>query len=389
MLHQVRDMPNRKNPPHVLTALICLVLVLGLSGSCKFLSSKHIGTELKAKFLLWIITGGPNDSVITTGIDGGDKKELAVPGQPGAVARILTWAGGNNSSLRLGLAAAGTDASAEPAVDVAAEEPRLIFAGRTTAQILNLGTNTLGAQAQLTGQFATSVAVSGDDAFAAVMVGRLTGGPGEVDYSVDLIDLGSMTRTATIALPTECDARGIAFLPGTDDFALACSGDGAIRFYSLDGGTGSELIREFTGCEGARAVVFTADGQRGLFSCTSSVWVYDVLADAVVHTIEGFDSVLAIATTMDATRAYITSERDGGGDLVVVDLATYGILRTTEVGGFPSTVAVGPDDLRVYVLGSREVRGITVTDKEGVELNFVEPPAFPITFLVVRVPNTA
>ena len=59
------------------------------------------------------------------------------------------------------------------------------------------------------------------------------------------------------------------------------------------------------------------------------------------------------------------------------------------MGGFPSTVVVGPDDLRVYVLGSREVRGITVTDKEGVELNFVEPPAFPVTFLVVRVPNTA
>ena len=382
-------MPNKKNPPRVLTALICLVLVLGLSGSCN-IGPGALGLIIGgAHIFIFLVSAGPDDSVKTTDINGGNPKMLLVPGEPGAVARILTWAGGNNSSSPLGLAAAGADASAQPAAGVAAEEPRLVFAGRTTAQILNLGTNTLGTQAELTGQFATSVAVSGDDAFAAVMVGRLTGGPGEVDYSVDLINLGSMTRTGTIALPTECDARGIAFLPGTNDFAVACSGDGAIRFYSVNGGAGSGLIRELTGCEGARAVVFTADGQRGLFSCTGSVWVYDVLADSVVHTIEGFDSVIAIATTMDATRAYITNDRGGGGDLTVVDLATYGVIRKTEVGGFPSTVVVGPDDLRVYVLGSREVRGITVTDKEGVELNFVAPPAFPITFLIVRVPNTA
>ena len=277
-----------------------------------------------------------------------------------------------------------TGASAEPAVDVAAEEPRLILVGRTTAQILNLGTNTAGPQAQLSGriQLGIPVAVSGDGAFAAAVVTEVT----EVDHSVDLIDLSSMTRTGTIELRTGCSARGIAFLPGTNDFAVACSGDGAIRFYSVNGGAGGEQIREITGCEGARAVVFTADGQRGLFSCTSSVWVYDVLSDSVVHTIEGFDSVLAMATTMDATRAYITNTRDDGGDLTVVDLATYDIVRTTEVGGFPSTVVVGPDDQRVYVLGTREVRGVTVTDKQGVELNFVPPHAFPTTFLIVRVP---
>ena len=303
-------------------------------------------------------------------------------GETGAVAAVPAKTPGTPPSLRLGWTAAGAEASAKPAADVAAEEPRLILAGGTIAQILNLGTNTLGAQVQLTGTSARRVAVSGDGAFAAVTVGQF-GGPG----GVDIIDLGSMTLTRTIELPPGCEGGGIAFIPGTNDFAVACSGDGAIRFYSVNGGAGSAQIRELTGCEGARAVVFTADGQRGLFSCTSSVWVYDVLADSVVHTIESFDSVIALATTMDATRAYVTSERDGGGDLTVVDLATYGIIRTTEVGGFPSTVVVGPDDLRVYVLGTREVRGITVTDKEGVELNFVEPPAFPVTFLVVRVPN--
>ncbi len=167
----------------------------------------------------------------------------------------------------------------------------------------------------------------------------------------------------------------------------ACSDDGAIRFYSVNGGAGSEQIREITGCEGARAVVFTADGQRGLFSCTSSVWVYDVLADSVVHTIEGFDSVRAMATAMDATRAYVVNWRDNVAELIVVDLATYDIVRTTEVGRrFTPTVVVGPDDQRVYVLASREVPGVVVTDREGVELNFVPSPGFPVTFLIVRLP---
>ena len=61
------------------------------------------------------------------------------------------------------------------------------------------------------------------------------------------------------------------------------------------------------------------------------------------------------------------------------------------MGGFPGTVVVGPDDLRVYVLGSREGQGpgVVITDKQGVELDFVPSPGFPITFLVVRVPNPA
>lgn len=383
----MKNMANKKNTPCVLMTLICL-LFLGLTtNGC--VTCDVCGAELgfpgTHSETCIVNSAGPNDSLACVDEMGeGAEETVATNEEASAVAMIPIIAAGPQLALRLGLAAADAGAGAEPAVNVAAEEPRLILAGRRTAQIVNLGTNTLGAAVQHSGQFATGVAVSGDGAFAAVMVGRFAGG--EVEDSVDLIDLGSMTRTATIELPTECDARGIAFLPGTNDFAVACSGDGAIRFYSVNGGAGSGPIRELTGCEGARAVVFTADGQRGLFSCTSSVWVYDVLADSVVHTIEGFDSVQTMATTMDATRAYITNQRDSVGELVVVDLATYGILRTTEVGGFPGTVVVGPDDLRVYVLANREVRGITVTDKEGVELNFIEPTAFPITFLVVRVP---
>ena len=386
-------MPNKKNPRHILPTLICLVLVLGLNGACRR------GAEGKLFFLLffesstvlvWVTGDVTEGNIWQTDTNGENGETLPTAEETKNVAAIpgADREPGENSPLRVGLTAAGANASAEPAVDVAVEEPRLILAGRTTAQILNLGTNTLGAQVDLPGTSTRRVAVSGDGAFAAVVVTLSDGGG--FPQGVHLIDLSIMTLTGTIELPLDCSENGIAFIPGTNDFAVACEGEGAIRFYSLNGGAGSGLIREFTGCEGARALVFTADGQRGLFSCTSSVWVYDVLSESVVHTIEGFDLVLSMATTMDATRAYITNTRDDGGELIVVDLATYDIVRTTEVGDFPATVVVGPDDQRVYVLGTRDgVRGLDVIDKQGVVLNFVPPPAFPITFLVVRAPNPA
>ena len=388
-------MSNKKNPPHVLAALICLVLVLGLSGSCTvtlFDKTELIVLFPSSKFFVWLVSDLPNFNARKTDTTGDNPKTLPVPGHPEAAALILTRILPGFISLRKGMTAAGAEAAPKGAAEVAAEEPRLIFVDNTTAQILNLGTNTLGGQAQLTGriQLGIPVAVSGDGTFAAAMVRRAAAGTGGVDHSVDLIDLSSMTRTGTIELPAGCDAGGMAFIPGTSEFAVTCTDDDAIRFYSLNGGAGSGLIREFTGCEGARAVVFTADGQRGLFSCTSSVWVYDVLADSVVHTIEGFDSVRAMATAMDATRAYVVNWRDNVAELIVVDLATYDIVRTTEVGRrFTPTVVVGPDDQRVYVLASREVHGVVVTDREGVELGFAPAPAFPITFLVVRLPNPA
>ena len=383
-------MPNKKNPPHILPTLICLVLVLGLTTTgCKIIlealgEGDHgsVGAEISR-----ICTTGT--SITCTDTTGENIEELPVPGGVEHATLLPTVAGGDNSSLRLGLTAAGAKTAPQGTAQVAAEEPRLIFVANTTAQILNLGTNTLGAQAQLTGriQLGIPVAVSGDAAFAAAMVRRAAAGTGGVDHSVDLIDLSSMTRTGTIELPAGCGARGMAFIPGTSEFAVTCTDDDAIRFYSLNGGAGSEQIREITGCEGARAVVFTADGQRGLFSCTSSVWVYDVLADSVVYTIEGFDFVRALATAMAATRAYVVNWRDNVAELIVVDLATYDIVRTTEVGRrFTPTVVVGPDDQRVYVLASREVHGVVVTDRQGVELNFVPSPGFPTTFFIVRLP---
>ena len=402
-------MPNKKISRHILPTLICLVLVLGLTTTgCAIIDelldevNEREKIELADRedaqrrfqlpreiFQTRLCTTGT--SITCTDTTGENIEELPVPGGVEHATLLPTVAGGDNSSLRLGVTAAAARTAPKGAAQFAAEEPRLIFVANTTAQILNLGTTTLGAQAQLTGriQLGIPVAVSGDGTFAAAMVRRAAAGTGGVDHSVDLIDLSSMTRTGTIELPAGCDARGMAFIPGTSEFAVSCTDDDAIRFYSLNGGAGSGLLREFTGCEGARAVVFTADGQRGLFSCTSSVWVYDVLADSVVHTIEGFDSVRAMATAMDATRAYVVNWRDNVSELIVVDLATYDIVRTTEVGRrftVNPTVVVGPDDQRVYVLASREVRGVVVTDREGVELNFVPSPGVPFTFLIVRLP---
>jgi hypothetical protein len=377
-------MPSRKNPPQVLPTLICLLWVLGLNGcgaidiyttGGKFSDVPEQGQRHADDFFIWLVSPERGDrSVIQTNSSGNIVREtpdLAGHFEQGAVKP--TKAAGASSSLRAELAG--------DAAQAVAEDPLVILIGGTTAQILNLGTNTAGPQVQLSGQGSVRVAVSGDGAFAAVTVSRRNG-PG----GVDLINLTSMTRTATIGLPRACDGSGIAFIPGTDDFAVACTGDGTVRFYSLNGGRGSEPIRELTGCEGALAVEFTADGQRGLFSCTDNVLVYDVLSNSVVRTIEGFDQVLSIATTMDATRAYFGNDRGDVGDLIVVDLSTYEIVQTTEVGGFPATIAVGPDDQRVYVLGAHaQGRGLAVTDKQGVVLGFVPAPEFPVSFVVVRV----
>jgi len=366
-------MPNRKTWPHVLVTLIGLVMVVGLNGSCS-VAPGNVGKLIQR--IISVVSPEPGDSTILiedlSGEEVGGTPTVKEHTQDAAV--VPPQDVGTNSRLRVELAA--------DAAQAVAEDPRVILIGGTTARILNLGTNTLGAQVQLTGRFAQRVAVSADGSFAAVTVGQLNG-PG----GVDLINLTSMTRTATIGLPRACDARGIAFIPGTDDFAVACTGDGTVRFYSLNGGRGSEPIRELTGCEGALAVEFTADGQRGLFSCTDNVLVYDVLSNSVVRTIEGFDQVISIATTMDATRAYLGNDRGDVGDLIVVDLSTYDIVRTTEVGGFPATIAVGPDDQEVYVMGNHvQGRGVAVADRQGVLQGFVPSEEFLITFLIVRVP---
>ena len=51
----MKDMPNRKNPPHVLATLICLVLVLGLNGSC-FVITNDGKVESLADFALSIFS---------------------------------------------------------------------------------------------------------------------------------------------------------------------------------------------------------------------------------------------------------------------------------------------------------------------------------------------
>ena len=212
-------MSNKKNPPHIFATLVCLVLVLGLSGSCNIRAVEGGVKALSDAWdrltdsLIWVSSAGLIDSLKKTDTEGENIETLPAAGEVTHATVIPTGTGGDNSSLPLGWTAAGAEAVPKGAAEVAAEEPRLIFVDNTTAQILNLGTNTLGAQAQLTGriQLGIPVAVSGDGAFAAAMVRRIAEETGERAHSVDLIDLSSMTRTGTIELPEGCGARGIAF----------------------------------------------------------------------------------------------------------------------------------------------------------------------------------
>jgi len=62
-------------------------------------------------------------------------------------------------------------------------------------------------------------------------------------------------------------------------------------------------LREFTGCQEAGQVAFTADGERGLFSCKDTLWVYDILSDSVAQKITGFGAVGSLTVTLDGRRA--------------------------------------------------------------------------------------
>ena len=78
--------------------------------------------------------------------------------------------------------------------------------------------------------------------------------------------------------------------------------------------------------------------------------------------------------------------RDNVAELIVVDLATYDIVRTTELGAsrFPGTVVVGPDDLIVYVLAvAREGQGpgLGCHRQGGSRTEFCAVPRFPEHFL--------
>jgi DNA-binding beta-propeller fold protein YncE len=253
-----------------------------------------------------------------------------------------------------------------------------IVVGDRQAEIVDLTANSVVKRIDLTG-FPVRVAVSADGRYAAARVSASGGGHG-----IDVLDLWSLELTDTAPLLPECGARGLAFVPGTHDFFVACQDAGSLRRFTVTAGQVSEPVEEISGCDSPLDLVFTADGQRGLFSCTDSLWVYDVATKSVAWRIPGFATVRNLAVRMDGTRAYV-NDRDNSNSyrLVVVDLATYDWIREAPLQGFPSDLFLGGGDDVVYSLSRDQ---IYLADPEG-QLTASSPaPLFALAGFAVDAP---
>jgi len=265
---------------------------------------------------------------------------------------------------------------------LSASSPRsrkVLLVGRGKLKLLDMGTNAVTATVALRGRFGSQVAVSSDGALAAVGVRRFQSAAPD---GVDIIDVPTMTRIGTVDLAVESVPTGISFIPGRRDFCVALRDEDAVRCFSLNEAGAGAPLREFTGCEEAGKVAFTADGERGLFLCKDSLWVYDILSDPVARKITGFGAIRSLAVTLDGRRAYVAAIKDDKRLLFIVSLETYDIVKTIELDAFPMEVFLGSDNQRVYVVSGSS---LTIFDPEGNVQSVAPTPGFAIGGLAVNV----
>ena len=166
---------------------------------------------------------------------------------------------------------------------------------------------------------------------------------------------------------------------------MACRDLDSVRRYDLLGAADQSPLQEITGCNSPRDVTFTADGERGLFSCTETIQVYDVQSGTVAYEIPGFEDVRAFAANTAGTRAYVADRRADGGFLQVVNLETYDIVNTVQVDRNPADVFLSPDDDLVYVISTGNSE-LSIHDAAGAILSTEPAPVYPFSGAAVRVP---
>ncbi len=259
----------------------------------------------------------------------------------------------------------------------------VIMVGGSFAQVVDVVTARVVADIELSG-FPPAVAVSSDGRYAAVAVNRPTG---EADL-VEAIDFTTMAKAGSVKLPVDCTPVGIAFLRNSTDFFVTCSDRDAAFRYDLLGPAGQEPVEEITGCSGAGAVVFTADGARGLFSCADRIQIYDVRSRTVGHELAGFEKIDAIAVNTPGTRAYVADWGAAAGYVHVVDVEAYRILNSVEVDRTPDDVFLSPNEHIVYVIGSGS-SDLILLDAGGTLIGRARIPFFPLSGAAIRVPAGA
>jgi len=256
---------------------------------------------------------------------------------------------------------------------------QVIAVGESAAEIHDVQAGARLATIDLTG-FARKVAVSYDGQFAVVTVGGRQGEPS----GADILDLGAMQQTGTTPLPADCNAQGVAFVPDSHDYFVGCQDSGSLHRFSANAGAGGPQMEEIPDCESPRDLAFTADGDRGLFTCTDSVWVYDVAGQEVIWKIPGFTDLRGLTARTDGTRAYVTDRvPDGGFRLVVLDLATYDQTNETNLEGFPQSLFLGARDSMVYAMTGSVLH---IADADGNLESSPPTPLFALSGFAVDLP---
>lgn len=370
----------RTTVQRILLLLMAGVLVLGLCAcpTSKWVPSSAIKAPLGKDKLVYCVSGPPPEFICDQNGENcrpptGDEMDS----ESNASTVIPELAGIVVLALRPPLNERRAESSAPSASP--ARSRKVLLVGDRRLKLLDMGANAVTATVALSGSFGSQVAVSSDGALAAVGVRRFSSTALD---GVDIIDVPTMTRIATVDLPAGSGPSGISFIPGRRDFCVALREEDEVRCFSLNDAGAAAPLREFTGCEEAGKVAFTADGERGVFSCKDSLWVYDVLSDSVAQKITGFGRVVSLALTLDGRRAYVGAATDDKRLLVIVDLESYDIVRTIELDAFPAEVFLGTDEQRVYVLSGRS---LTIFDPEGNVESVVPTPGFVIGGLAVNV----
>lgn len=192
--------------------------------------------------------------------------------------------------------------------------------------------------------------VSPSQVVAAVNIGAVSSGLGSgYGGTISVIDLSSpFPVTATVNIPVSPSA--VPSMLGSAPAALAVSPDNAF-VYSAN----------------------YQDGNPG----TGSVSKIRVSDNTLIDTLNGFSGPFDIVINFAGTRAYVTNFGSNnfapvGQTVSVIDLTTFTILTTINVGIQPSGIAITPDDKYAYVSNYNTLysNGVTFPPINGVSPSF-------------------
>ncbi|MFZ5644668.1 MAG: beta-propeller fold lactonase family protein [Bacillota bacterium] len=169
---------------------------------------------------------------------------------------------------------------------------------------------------------------------------------------VTVINTGTNTIVATIALPDGSDPFGVAVTPDGSRAYVTNRGNDTVTVISTATNT---ILTTISLPPGATpiGIAVTPDGSRAYVANlgNDTVTVISTATNTILTTIifPNGSSPRAIAITPDGSRAYVTNE--GNDTVTVIDTATNTILTTIvfPADSIPFDVAITPDGSRAYV----------------------------------------